>query len=118
MYQQNDYDENRQQLRARSLTVGLPMAALLALAVVSFLLRWPQGVTMALFVSMDEASVTRENVDFYPVTLNVGDQGREEDDRLFYMDANLPRPDWQAGETLTLTFYDNRVTAWRRGRAQ
>ena len=29
MYQQNDYDENRQQLRARSLTVGLPMAALL-----------------------------------------------------------------------------------------
>ena len=142
MYQQNDYDENRQQLRARSLTVGLPMAALLALAVVSFLLRWPQGVTMALcflfcavgifgytmlispvraygrhiahaltgrtrqtsgvFVSMDEASVTRENVDFYPVTLNVGDQGREEDDRLFYMDANLPRPDWQAGETLTL----------------
>ena len=48
MYQQNDYDENRQQLRARSLTVGLPMAALLALAVVSFLLRWPQGVTMAL----------------------------------------------------------------------
>ena len=158
MYQQNDYDENRQQLRARSLTVGLPMAALLALAVVSFLLRWPQGVTMALcflvcavgifgytmlispvraygrhiahaltgrtrqtsgvFVSMDEASVTRENVDFYPVTLNVGDQGREEDDRLFYLDANLPRPDWQAGETLTLTFYDNRVTAWRRGGAQ
>ena len=57
-------------------------------------------------------------MDFYPVTLNVGDQGREEDDRLFYMDANLPRPDWQAGETLTLTFYDNRVTAWRRGGAQ
>lgn len=158
MYQQKDYDENRRQLHDRSLAVGLPMAALLALSVVSFLVRWPEGVTMALcfltcalgifgytmlispvraygqhiahaltgrtrqtrgvFVGMEEGSVSRENVDFYPITLNVGDQGREEDDRLFYLDANLPRPNWQAGETLLITSYDNRVTDWQRATAQ
>ena len=154
MYQQNDYDENRGQLRARSLAIGLPMAALLALAVVAFLLRWPQGVTMVLcflvcavgifgytmlispvraygqhiahaltgrtrqtsgvFVSMDADSVTRENVEFYPVTLNVGEQGHEEDDRLFYYDANLPRPDWKRGEQITVTAHDKALGAWTR----
>ena len=44
----------------------------------------------------------------------VGDMENPEDDRLFYYDANLPRPGWQKGEGLTLTSYDNRVVAWER----
>ena len=67
-----------------------------------------QGV----FVSMEEEAVGRDGVNFYPFIVNVGDKGDEEDDRLFYMDANLPRPDWKVGEKLEVTSYDNRVTAW------
>lgn len=70
--------------------------------------------TSGVFVSMEQESVGRDKIDFYPVTLNVGSEGREEDDRLFYMDANLPRPDWQVGEKLVLTSYDNRITHWQR----
>ena len=68
-----------------------------------------QGV----FVNMEEAPVGRDGVQFYPFVINVGDKGEEEDDRLFYMDANLPRPQWQVGEKLEITSYDNRVTAWK-----
>ena len=154
MYQQKDYDENRQQLRARSLALGIPMAALFVLAVVAFVLRWPQIITMVLcfcvcaigifgytmlispvraygehidhalhgrtrqvtgvFVSMEEKPVSRDHLEFFPFTINVGEHGRTEDDRLFYMDANLPRPDWQEGDMLTITSYDNRVTDWQR----
>ncbi|MBQ7455688.1 MAG: hypothetical protein IJS53_04530 [Clostridia bacterium] len=65
------------------------------------------------FVRMEENAVAREGLDYYAMTLNVGDKGLEEDDRLFYYDANLPRPAWQAGQRLVITSYDNRVTAWR-----
>ena len=46
--------------------------------------------------------------------INVGVMEDEKDDRLFYYDANLPRPDWQAGETLTITAHDKSVGAWER----
>ena len=67
------------------------------------------------FVQMEDQAVLREGLYFYPMTINVGATLRENGDRLFYYDAHLPLPDWQAGETLTLTSYDNRVTAWARG---
>ena len=37
-----------------------------------------------------------------------------EDDRLFYYDANLPRPDWKIGEMLTVTAHDKSLGAWER----
>lgn len=72
--------------------------------------------TQGTFVSMEEEAVQREGLSLYPMTINVGAGIRDDGDRLFYYDANLPRPDWQAGETLLLTSYDNRVTAWTRAR--
>lgn len=65
------------------------------------------------FVQMEDQAVLREGLYFYPMTINVGDKGLAEDDRLFYYDANLPRPAWQPGEQLVITSYDNRVTAWK-----
>lgn len=154
MYQPEDYQENRHQLRARLLGVGILAAALLVMTGVSFGLRWPEWATTLMscalcvllifgysmlispviaygrhvnhalngrtrkltgtFQHMETAAVGREGVMFYPFVVNVGNPREPEDDRLFYMDANLPRPDWQEGEMLEITSYDNRVTAWAR----
>ncbi len=156
MYREEDYAEITAQLRKRRLAVGIPAALLLILAIVSFALRWPQGVTAALtiagaataifchvmfvapvsayrkhidhalrgmnhetqgvFVSMDADAVSRDGIQVWPMTVNVGAGIRDDGDRLFYYDANLPRPDWQAGETLLITSYDNLVIRWARVR--
>lgn len=66
------------------------------------------------FKEMEEQSVMRDGVRFYPLMISVGDMDDPEDDRLFYYDANLPRPDWKIGETLTLTAHDKALGAWTR----
>lgn len=66
------------------------------------------------FKEMEEQTVIREGVKYYPVMLNVGDMNEEKDDRLFYYDANLPRPDWKTGEMLTFTYHDKAVGNWKR----
>ena len=48
------------------------------------------------------------------MTLNGGDMESQEDDRLFYYDANLPRPDWKRGEQITVTAHDKALGAWTR----
>ncbi len=65
-----------------------------------------------IFLEMAEESVMRDGISFYPFTVSVGDKKEEENHRLFYMDANLPRPDWKEDDEIILTSYDNRVTAW------
>ncbi|MBE5781948.1 MAG: hypothetical protein E7329_01370 [Clostridiales bacterium] len=66
------------------------------------------------FKEMEEGDVIREGVHYYPMLLNVGDMKSPEDDRLFYFDANLPKPDWQVGEKLTIISHDKAVGAWER----
>lgn len=70
--------------------------------------------TQGVFAEIEDAPVVRDGVSFWPMTVNVGAGLRDDGNRLFYYDANLPRPDFRAGETLLLTSYDNRVTAWSR----
>ena len=153
MYTNESYQQNRDQLRSRTIACGLPLLALFILMLVSFFLRWPEAVTVILcvlacsgaillngmllspiraygkhiahalngrtrqlqgvFVSMEDEAVGRDGVMFYPFVINVGDKGEEEDDRLYYMDANLPRPEWKQGDMLEITSYDNRVTSWK-----
>lgn len=75
------------------------------------------GITRELtgaFKEMDEEAVIRDGVRFYPMLLNVGDMNKEMDDRLFYYDAALPRPDWQKGEMLTIVSHDKNVGKWTR----
>ena len=66
------------------------------------------------FLQMEEEPVWRDGVQFYPFIISVGDKTEEENHRLFYMDANLPRPAWQEDDMLVITSYDNRVTAWEK----
>ena len=66
------------------------------------------------FKELDEGTVIRDGVHYYPMLLSVGNLENVEDDRLFYFDANLPRPDWKQGEMLTVTSHDKAVGAWVR----
>lgn len=77
-------------------------------------LRGKSHDTQGVFVEMEQDAVTRDGLQLYPLTVNVGAGIRDDGDRLFYYDANLPRPDWQSGETLLLTSYDNLVINWTR----
>ncbi|MBQ9264429.1 MAG: hypothetical protein IJ189_09525 [Clostridia bacterium] len=70
--------------------------------------------TTGAFKEMEEQAVLREGVRYYPMMINVGNFAEPEDDRLFYYDANLPRPDWQVGEKITVTAHDKALGAWER----
>ncbi len=70
--------------------------------------------TTGAFKEMEEQSVLREGVRYYPMMINVGKMEEPEDDRLFYYDANLPRPDWQAGDMLTVTAHDKALGDWKK----
>ena len=70
--------------------------------------------TTGAFKEMEEQAVMRDGVKYYPMMLSVGDMENPEDDRLFYYDANLPRPDWKVGEMLTVTAHDKALGAWER----
>ena len=70
--------------------------------------------TTGAFKEMETQAVMRDGVKYYPMMLSVGDMEDPEDDRLFYYDANLPRPDWKTGEMLTVTAHDKSLGAWER----
>ena len=70
--------------------------------------------TTGAFKEMEEKPVMRDGVKYYPMMLNVGNMEEPEDDRLFYYDANLPRPNWKPGEMLTVTAHDKSLGAWAR----
>ncbi len=66
------------------------------------------------FKEMEAQPVMRDGVKYYPLMLSAGDMENPEDDRLFYYDANLPRPDWKTGEMLKVTAHDKALGAWER----
>ena len=70
--------------------------------------------TTGAFKEMEAQPVMRDGVKYYPVMISVGDMENPEDDRLFYYDANLPRPDWKPGDMLTVTAHDKSMGAWAR----
>ncbi|MBE5786530.1 MAG: hypothetical protein E7324_03225 [Clostridiales bacterium] len=64
------------------------------------------------FKEMEEEKVLRDGVYFYPMLINVGRMQDEEDDRLFYYDANLTLPPWQVGDRITVTAHDKALGKW------
>lgn len=70
--------------------------------------------TTGAFKEMEEVAVDRDGVKYYPMMLSVGNMDDPEDDRLFYYDANLPRPDWKIGDMITVTAHDKALGAWAR----
>ena len=61
------------------------------------------------FKSMDESPVMRDGVSYYPMLLSVGDMAKDENDRLFYFDSNIERPNFVVGQTVTVTTHDKFV---------
>lgn len=70
--------------------------------------------TEGVFQLWENETAEREGVLFIPLYLNIGDPAKEEDDRLFYWDKNLPRPDWQKGDRLRLVSQDKAVLSWEK----
>ena len=64
------------------------------------------------FKEMEEESVDRDGVRYWPMILNVGNMEDEEDDRLLYYDANLERPSFEKGQMLTVSAHDKAVARW------
>ena len=59
-------------------------------------------------------SCFREGVEYYPMTINIGDKGEEEDDRLFYYDVHKGMPPFKPGDMITVVSHDKAVADIRR----
>lgn len=59
-------------------------------------------------------SCFREGVEYYPMTINVGDKCEEEDDRLFYYDVHKGMPPYKPGDMITVVSHDKAVADIRR----
>ncbi len=70
--------------------------------------------TRGVFRHFAAEKAEREGVRFVPLTVNVGGALMEEDDRLFYYDANLPLPQWREGDRLRIESIDKAVVRWRK----
>ncbi len=66
------------------------------------------------FKAFIDAPTKRDGVFFTPFYISVGSMEDEEDDRLFYFDANLPLPDWRPGDALSIFSYDKSVAGWEK----
>lgn len=63
--------------------------------------RWTEGISQ------------RKGVSYRSFLINVGDMAEEEDDRLYYFDANLPAPDWKEGDRLIVVSSDRNVVEYQ-----
>ncbi|MGI6215614.1 MAG: hypothetical protein ACOYIT_07045 [Christensenellales bacterium] len=70
--------------------------------------------TQGHFKGFIDVPTKREGVLFTPFFINIGNMENEEDDRLFYYDSNLPLPDWQPGDKLSITSHDKSTVAWEK----
>ncbi|MDI9520143.1 MAG: hypothetical protein QM308_03180 [Bacillota bacterium] len=64
------------------------------------------------FDTLDQETVEREGVRFYPVTMRADTLKEELDERQFYWDANLSLPDWTQGSYLKLTSHERMIIGW------
>ncbi len=75
-------------------------------------LRGRTSRSVAVFQSMEREPVVREGVRFYPLTMRVDSAKEELDERQFYWDANLPRPDWREGDKIALRSHERQIVQW------
>jgi hypothetical protein len=65
--------------------------------------------TTGRFVSISGEPCWREGVQYYAMTVNVGEKGDEADDRLFYYDVHKEAPAFKQGERITVVSHDKAV---------
>ena len=72
---------------------------------------------MALFDAMQTRDGLAGGVPVYPFTLRVPSVKEELDERQFYWDANLPRPDWRPGDRILLRSHERLAVSWEKAGA-
>lgn len=65
--------------------------------------------TTGVLKSFGDKTVTKNEIDCYPLMLNVGERDEGEDDRLFYFDSHKPKPDIPLGTRITIQSNDMMV---------
>lgn len=65
------------------------------------------------FLHFDDDIAVRDGVKVYPLMMSAGNPENEKDDRLFYFDALVPRPDWKSGDLLDITYHDKFIVSWK-----
>lgn len=64
-------------------------------------------------ISFDRDTVWRDGVEYHPLMVNIGERNDEEDNRLFYYDANRPLPAFDLGDRVHVVAHDKAVSAFR-----
>ena len=77
-------------------------------------LRETQGV----LAYVDQTPQTKDDLDFIPITINIGETADPKDDRLFYIDALKGLPPFAIGERITVFSNDGRVAGMERAREE
>lgn len=62
-------------------------------------------------IGFDEDATFREGLDFYRLTMNVGDLADPKDERILYWDANLPKPTLEIGARVRANIHGNDLIA-------
>ena len=70
--------------------------------------------TEGVYLRTEQTPVERNDVMYYAFYLNVGEKEDPEDDRLLYLDALRPLPDWQHGDRIRVRSYDKFVAGYER----
>ncbi len=70
--------------------------------------------TTGLVKEIASQSCIREGVEYYPMTINVGEKNDEADDRLFYFDAHKGTPPITPGDRVTVVSHDKAVAEIRK----
>lgn len=70
--------------------------------------------SVAEFASFGENMVVREGVRFIRVTMRVDSVKEELDKRQYYWDANLPKPEWKAGDRISLRSFERQIVSWEK----
>ena len=65
--------------------------------------------TTGRFVSVSSEPCWRDGVQYYAMTVNVGEKADEADDRLFYSDVHKETPAFAQGEKITVVSHDKAV---------
>ena len=70
--------------------------------------------TLGQVVQLSEDLTHREGIDFYALIINIGEEDDPEDERLFYWDAQKPRPDFAPGDRLEIISHGNDIIGMRK----
>lgn len=78
---------------------------------VNYMLNGRKRETTGILKAFADDMNDKDGLDCYAMLVNVGDRDDGEDDRLFYYDAHIPRPDIPLGTRVTVVSNDKMVAS-------